>query len=258
LFLVFILAFSAIIACGCVSQDGKTESSDEKLLVYCGAGMREPMDEIAQVFEEKENIAVYYTYGGSNTLLSQIELTGTGDIYMPGATYYFDAAKEKGYVDEEMLVVYHVPVIATPKGNPAGITSLEDLGNEGVSVILGDPEACAIGKLSDKILEKNNLTDLVIPNIVGRTATVNEICIDISLEQVDAGITWEDLYNPESMEIVYIPNDENIVKIVPIGCLSVSTNKEGAQKFIEFVTSEEGKEIFRRHGFTTYPDPKHE
>ena len=240
-------------ACCCVSSD----NAGEPLLVYCGAGMQEPMDEIAVAFDEKYGTDVTYKYAGSNTLLSQIELTETGDIYMPGATYYFDAAKEKGYVDEEKMVAYHIPIIVTPKGNPAGITCLNDLGKDGVTISLGDPGACAIGKLSNKILEKNNLLELVIPNVAVRTATVNEVGMDVSLVQVDAGIIWEDLYDPEYMEKIEIPNEQNIIKIVPVGMLSFSTNKDHAQEFIEFVTSEEGKEIFRRHGFTTYPDSEY-
>lgn len=236
--------------CGCVSQ----ANAGEPLHVYCGAGMQEPMDEIATAFTEKYGVDITYTYAGSNTLLSQIELTEKGDIYMPGATYYFDAAKEKGYVDEEEMVVYHVPIIVTPKGNPAGITCLDDLGKEDIRISLGDPGACAIGKLSNQILEKNGLSESVIPNVVVRTGTVNEVGADVSLEQVDAGIIWEDLYDPVYMEKIAISKEENIIKIVPIGMLSFSKNRNNAQKFIEFVTSDEGKGIFRKHGFTTYPD----
>lgn len=246
--IIFMVAQSCV--CGCVSS----QNASEPLFVYCGAGMQEPMDDIAAAFSEKYGVDVTYKYAGSNTLLSQIELTELGDIYMPGATYYFDAAKEKGYVDEEKMVAYHVPIIVTPKGNPAGITCLDDLGKEGIRIALGDPDACAIGKLSNQMLEKNGLSETVLPNVAVRTATVNEIGVDVSLEQVDAGIIWEDLYDPDYMDRIDISKEENIIKIVPIGMLSFSTNKDLAQEFIDFVTSDEGKEIFRKHGFTTYPD----
>ena len=58
----------------------------DMLLVYSGAGMRKPMDKIGIAFEKKYGVAVTYNYAGSNTLLSQIELTKKGDVYMPGAT----------------------------------------------------------------------------------------------------------------------------------------------------------------------------
>ncbi len=272
IFMVAILFCSAI-ALGCIeeAQEPATtadETSGElthpateephSLLVYCGAGMRKPMDELGSLFEVEYGIPINYNYAGSNTLLSQMELTQMGDVYMPGATYYFDIAKEKGITDYEQRVAYHVPVIAVPKGNPAGITSLADLAKPGVTVILGDSKAAAIGKLADKILEENGIYDTVANNIIARGATVNELVVYTSMEQADASIIWEDLVvNSEKMEIVEIPREQNIIKIIPIGTLTFSEKKDTATKFVDFVASPEGKAIFEKHGFTAYPDEKY-
>ncbi len=230
----------------------------KSLLVYCGAGMRKPMDEIGSLFFEEYGISVNYNYAGSNTLLAQMELVWKGDVYMPGATYYFDIAKEKGITDYEQRIAYHVPVIAVPKGNPAGITSLEDLTKPGVTVILGDSKAAAIGKLGDKILEENGIADAVANNTIARGATVNELVVYTSMKQADASIIWEDLIvNSAKMEIVEIPHEQNIIKIIPIGTLTFSEQGDTARKFVDFVASPEGKAIFEKHGFTAYPNEKY-
>ena len=230
----------------------------KSLLVYCGAGMRKPMDEIGSLFFEEYGISVNYNYAGSNTLLAQMELVWKGDVYMPGATYYFDIAKEKGITDYEQRVAYHVPVIAVPKGNPAGITSLADLAKPGVTVILGDSKAAAIGKLGDKILEENGIADAVANNTIARGATVNELVVYTSMKQADASIIWEDLIvNSAKMEIVEIPHEQNIIKIIPIGTLTFSEQGDTARKFVDFVASPEGKAIFEKHGFTVYPNEKY-
>lgn len=242
---------------GCTGSAGASGEENEEILVYCGAGLREPMEMIADKFTEDTGVSVNYIYGGSNTILSQIELTGMGDVYMPGATYYFDSARDKGFVSEEKLVVYHIPVIATPKGNPANIQSLEDLGREGVKVELGDPSACAIGKLGNKIIEKNGLNETIYPNVITRAATVNEIVVHTGLGQVDGSIIWEDLIDPDKLDVIYIPNEQNIIKVVPIGKLTMSENPEEAQAFVDYVASDDGFEIFRETGFTTYPDSKY-
>ena len=85
-------------------------------LVYCGAGMGKSVDEVGSLFFEEYGISINYNYAGSNTFLSQMELVQRGDTYIPGATYYFDIAKEKGITDYEQRVAYHVPVIAVPEG----------------------------------------------------------------------------------------------------------------------------------------------
>ncbi|HPJ85038.1 MAG TPA: substrate-binding domain-containing protein, partial [Methanothrix sp.] len=75
-------------------------AAEDSLLVYCGAGLNEPMEEIADLFEEREGVQIDYTFGGAAQLLTQIELYQTGDLYMPGARSYIDSAIEKGFVDE--------------------------------------------------------------------------------------------------------------------------------------------------------------
>lgn len=273
-----IIAFSILIACvvfpGCLgSADSSagnemaagTESSildeqarEESLLVYCGAGMRRPMDEIGVLFEEKYGVPVQYNYAGSNTLLTQMELTGEGDIYMPGASYYFELAVEKGLIESFSKVVYHVPVIITPADNPAEIASIDDLAGNDVTVVLGDPEAAAIGVLCQKMLTKKGIYEDVEENVVAKGATVNELVTYISLGQADASIVWEDLVRDnDEVQIIGISEDDNIIKIVPIATLESSENPETADHFVSFVVSDEGHSIFEEHGFTLYPDEKY-
>jgi len=244
-----ILAANLAVA-GCAAEDS--------LLVYCGAGLSEPMEVIADLFEEQEGVQIEYTFGGSAQLLSQIELYQTGDFYMPGARSYIDSAIEKGFIDETANVVYHVPCIITPKGNPAGVESLEDLAEPGVRVALGEPAGPAIGKNSKKMLEGLGIWEEVEKNIVAFSGTVNELLVYISLGQADAAIVWEDLYDPDEMEKVEIPLEMNGIKVVPIGTLVFSDDEEMAEEFMNFVASEEGKSIFADYGFATYPDPKYE
>lgn len=265
------IVLCSVIALGCITDEPEqvstvggtaselTQSAVEKpqsLIVYCGAGMRKPMDEIGPLFEERYGITIYYNYAGSGHLLNQIGLAQMGDVYQPGAMYYFDIAKEKSFTDHEKLVAYHVPVIAVPKGNPANITCLADLTKPGVRVAMGDPEACAIGELGNKILEKNGIKDAVEKNTIARGATVNALIVYVSTGDVDAAITWREsvLFALDETDVVEIPGNENIIKTIPIGVLTFSENKEYAGNFVDFVTSDEGKAIYEKYGFTLYQE----
>jgi molybdate transport system substrate-binding protein len=230
------------------------------ITVYSGAGMRKPMDKIGIAFEKKYGVSVRYNYAGSNTLLSQIELTKKGDCYMPGATMYIEKAKEKGFVDYEKPVAYHIPVIAVPEGNPANINSLKDLIKPGVKIILGDPKAAAIGKMGSKILKKNKIYDEVQKNVIATAATVNELVVYMCMRQADASIIWKAslLGTEDKTDIIEIPKEENMIKVIPIGRLTFSKHKKIAKKFVDFVASSEGKSIFKECGFTAYPNPKYE
>ena len=254
IFCLVLLLAGVILTAGCTSTDS---AENKTLLVYCGAGMKEPMEEIAELFQEREGITIEYTYGGSAQMLSQIELYQTGDAYMPGALAYIQSAMDKGFIDKSEKVIYHVITIIVPKGNPANITSLEDLAKPGVRVAIGEPTGPAIGQGTKKMLEKDGLWEAVSANVVVKSATVNELLVYVAMKQADAALVYEDLYNPEAMDKIDIPKEQGKVDIVPIGTLKFSTNKEDAEKFLNFVASAEGKAIFAKHGFESYPSAKY-
>ena len=252
---VIALLLTGVSVVGCTQKSQETES----IMVYCGAGMRKPMDEIREVFQQKYVTEVEYNYAGSNALLSQMEITQRGDAYMPGATLYIEKADEKGFIDYQQLIAYHMPVITVPKGNPANITCLEDLARPDVKLVWGDPDVAAIGKTGVKILEKNEIYDEVWANVVATLPTMNEVMLQIAMGQADASINWWDTVKsvPE-IECVQIPKEQNSIKIIPIGVTTFSKHQETAKTFVDFCASSEGKAIFEKHGFITYPNPDYE
>jgi molybdate transport system substrate-binding protein len=227
-------------------------------MVYCGAGIREPMEEIASAYENQTGISIDFTFGNSAALLSQIELIQQGDLYMPGAAAYLDSAAKKGFVNSSQKLVYHVPVIAVQKGNPKNVTCLADLARSDLRVVIGDPSGPAIGKSTQKILNRSGLWETVSANAVAKRATVNEMVVDICMGTADAAVIWHDLYVPDKMDLVEIPKAENDIKVIPIGTLSFSKNPVEAQAFADFVASDEGKAIFEKHGYVAYPNPVYE
>src|SRR5690554_175298 len=99
------------------NEPGGSTEEQKSLLVYSGAGLRKPMDEIGQKFEDEFGVIINYTYAGSAQNLSQLELVQEGDLYMPGALQYIESAEEKGFITVKKNVVYHVPAIGVPQGN---------------------------------------------------------------------------------------------------------------------------------------------
>ncbi len=50
----------------------------EKLMLFCGAALKRPMDEIVMVFEKTTDIKVDVVYGAVGTLLAQMEFIKRG------------------------------------------------------------------------------------------------------------------------------------------------------------------------------------
>ena len=63
-----------------------------------------------------------------------------------------------------------------------------------------------------------------------------------------------DQYDPTTMDEIIIPISENAIMITPIGATTFSQNTDAANQFVSFVASDEGKAIFAKHGFPTYPN----
>jgi molybdate transport system substrate-binding protein len=232
-------------------------SSQGSILVFSGAGLKTPMEEIGQVFAQRYGITVQYNYGGSGTLISQMNLTRKGDVFIPGSTVEFSTARNQGLVDAYQLVAYHVPVIAVQKGNPKNITTLQDFARPGLKVVLGDANATAIGKAGTKMFGKYNITDAVEKNVVTRTPTINELTVIMNTGTADAALLTLDQINTQTMDAIPIPASDNAVLIIPVGVTAFTKNPENARQFVDFVASDEGKAIFEKHGFPGYPDPEY-
>ena len=230
-------------------------SSPEQLTVYCGAGLMKPMDELKAGFENRYNIPIQMVYGGSGELFGMIAMRKAGDVFIPGAEKYVKDAVKKGMVKAEgqRSVCYHVPIIMVSAGNPGNVHSIEDLARPGVRVALADAKAAAIGKVSNKILKKNHLTEKVAKNVVVRPTTVNQLLIYIATRQVDACIAWEDQATwgeaKGKVEIVRIPAALNTIKTIPAAIVTYSKQADKAQLFIDYIASYEGKDIWHTWGF---------
>jgi molybdate transport system substrate-binding protein len=261
-----ILIVCLLVIAGCTSTSSSATGSGQSaavttpaasqgsILVYAGAGLKAPLDEIGPLFTEKTGIAVQYNYGGAGTLVSQMNLTRKGDVFMPGSTTEFKTAKSQGLVNESKLVAYHIPVIAVQKGNPKNITTLADFAQPGLKVALGDANATAIGKASTKMFAALNISAAVEKNVVSRTPTINELTVIMQTGQADAAVLTLDQYDAKTMDMITIPLSQNVVLITPIGATTFSKNTDAANQFVSFVASDDGKAIFAKHGFVTYPN----
>lgn len=230
------------------------------LIIYSGAGLIKPMEELKGNFEAMNKVAVDVHYGSSGEIFSQVAAGQPCDVLIPGAEKYTQDALKNGWVVEETIkkLVLHVPVIAVPQGNPAHITGLEDLAREGVRVSIGDPRAPAIGRVAKKMLTKNGLWEKVTPNISVYAPTVNQLLIYVALKQVDAAIIWEDLVTwaegKGKLEVVRIPKEQNIIMTIPTAVCTQAPNRDLAWKFNEYVSSGAGMEVWKKWGFEPYTD----
>ncbi|MHC4602953.1 MAG: substrate-binding domain-containing protein [Planctomycetota bacterium] len=242
---------------GCKGRNSeKADSAKKELLFYCAAGIRPPAAELVETFGREHGVKVIPDYAGSEVLLSKIKLVQRGDLYMPGDKHYIEQAVREDMILSHRPLCYWVPTILVQKGNPKGIRGLEDLLGPGLKLGLGDPDACAIGRISRQIFARNNIAwDDIKKRVVYQSLTVNELGIQIQTESLDAVIVWDAIarYYSEYGDEIPIAPEKNVLSTVDVGVLKFTRHRELAEKFVDFAASERGREIFKKHNYSPKP-----
>lgn len=252
--IILIILAPIILAAIIISLRRGVVQEERKLLLHSGGGLRLAVNECVETFSKEHNVEIECNYAGSDVLLSQVQMTRKGDLFMPGDVFYVDKVQPADLIVSKHTVCYFIPQILVRKGNPKNIQTLEDLLKPGIKLGLGDPEVCAVGRTSVLIFEKNgmNMEDIK-KNLVFSSLTVEELGVQIKVGKVDAVIVWDATaaHYADSGDAIRIPVDRNIISTVAIALLSTSRNKKLAGEFIDFITSQRGKAIFQKHNFST-------
>ncbi|GAA3554944.1 molybdate ABC transporter substrate-binding protein [Snuella lapsa] len=244
-----ILSFCVILIVFCSSC--KQNKEEKSLLLYCAAGIKPVVEKVAKQYYEDYGVRVDLQYGGSGTLLSNLRVAKQGDLYLAADKSYIQEAQSHGLIAETQPLAYIKPVIAVAKGNPKGITTIEDLYKEDVKVVIANPDAASVGRLTKKMFVKAQLWEAFEPHVSVLMPTVNEVANTIKLGSMDAGIIWDATVKQyEDLEIVEIPMFNKYVKNVTIGVLNYSSQPTEALKFVRYLSAKnKGLSVFKDYAY---------
>jgi molybdate transport system substrate-binding protein len=223
----------------------------QELFMYCGAGLRQPVDELLDDHRQQTGVNVAVEFGGSGQLLTRFKATGKGDVFMPGSHFYVDQLKASKQILFSQPVVLHTPVVAVNVNKAEKIKIFADLGKPGVRVGLGDPKAMALGRTAEDILDHSGLKEAILKNTVVRAATVKQLTLYVTKGDVDAGIIAraDAFQNKKSVVFFDIDPSWYTPEIVTVAVLKSSFNTEAARKLALFLGSAHAVEIFGKYGF---------
>ena len=229
----------------------KEPGASTSLHVYCGTGLRPPMEDLAELYTRETGVEVDVSYAGSGCLLSQLTFARRGDLYMPGEIFYMDQAQTRGHLLEFKPVASMVPVIMVQKGNPKRIASLQDLAKPGLKVALGEADAAAIGRETNALLDRAGLREQVEKNCRMRAVNIAELGNVVKLKAVDAVIIWNAnaVLWADSTQTIPIPAKYYKPAQTCMGVLTFSENPSVARGLMELAASERGQAIFEKHGY---------
>ena len=234
------ISFLALLMVGLCFDESM--ASERNITAFCGSASKPGMEEAAAQFEQETGIRVDLHFSGSGTMLSLMKMAHRGDLYIPGSPDYMSKAIREGVVDPEFvaIIAYLILAIDVPRGNPKNIHTLADLARPGIRVGIGNPEAVCVGLYAVEVLERNGLLKQVQHNIVTHAPSCSATASLVAMQKVDAVIGWRvfSQWNPDTIDAVLLkPHEVSRLAYIPAAISTFSQDKEGAQRFINFLIS---------------------
>jgi molybdate transport system substrate-binding protein len=219
------------------------------LTVFCAAGLKKPVEAVAQQYQRESGVEVRLQYGGSGTLLSQIRVAKQGDIFITADDGAVADARKAEVIREVLPLAKQKPVIAVRTGNPKNIHAIADLLRNDVKVALANPDAASISRVVRSVLG-DAWTKLAAHAAVMKP-TVTEVAADVSLGTVDAAIIWDSVVGQFKVEAIAVPELSARSESASATVLNFSTQSSAALRFARYLAApEKGGEIFKASGFT--------
>lgn len=232
-----------------IAHSAGCSKEPKELVIYAGKGLKFAVDEIVEGFSRLHNVRINLVYAGSDTLLTTLQMTHKGDIFIPGSAHYVKEAGE--LVTEDHYLAMHVPLFVVRTDNPRPLNNYSDLLLPGVRIAIGNKDMNAIGRIAESMMSKAPRDQDFRSNVVVTAATVNELLQLVIDKEVDAALVWEDMLewkNANGLEAIAIPAEINQPKEIRVAVLASSHAPKTAKQFAQYAATE-GRKIFEKHGF---------
>jgi molybdate transport system substrate-binding protein len=240
------------------SAGGDSANAPTSLVVFCAASNRAVMEAVRTDYEKEFGFPVDVQYGPSQTLLANLEVSGSADLYLPADDSYLDLGHEKQLVAETIPVATMQAVLAVSKTTGTKFASLADVVASDQRLVQANPEAAAIGTMTKKLLTASGQWDAVASKTVAYKGTVNEVANDVKIGAADVGIVYDAVLTTyPDLIAVPVPELEPLTATIAIGVVQTSSQPRRALHFARYLAApEKGLKRYEEFGFRTLPgDP---
>ena len=245
-----------ILALGLCAGASLACAADEPkaVLVFAASSLTNVVDELDQAFTAQTHVQVKASYAASSVLAKQIEAGAPADVFFSADTDWVD------YLDQRKLlkpgtrhnVVGNRLVLIAPGDSKVQVKIAPHFDLAGAlgdgKLATGDPDSVPVGKYAQAALTKLGVWDQVSGRLV-RAENVRAALAFVAREEAVLGIVYETDAKAETRVKVVgtFPADSHPPITYPIALTSGA--QPDAAKFVAFVTSAAGSQVFRKYGF---------
>jgi molybdate transport system substrate-binding protein len=251
---VFMTVISII---GMDTLTGEMAWAESELIVFAAASTTNAITEIGEVYAQKKSVRINPSFASSSTLAKQVENGAPADVFISANVKWMDYLEEKRLLSpgSRYDLLSNRIVLITPVDSPIQEIEVVQrfslasyLGQDG-RLAMGDPKHVPAGMYGQKALSNLNawdgIKDRVVPMKDVRAALTLVERGETPLGQVyatDAAIS-------KKVRIVGTFPVESHPPIVYPAAVLLSGKKSLANQFMDFLRSEDAREIFKKYGF---------
>ncbi|MEU9218535.1 molybdate ABC transporter substrate-binding protein [Streptomyces sp. NPDC048376] len=236
------------------SAGASSSSSSGKLsgqvTVFAAASLKESFTTLGETFEKQHpGTEVTFNFAGSDTLAASITGGAPADVFASASPKTMATVTDAGATaGTPATFVRNQLEIATLPGNPEHISSLKDLTDSGLKVVLCD-RTVPCGAAARKALDAGGL-DLTP---VSYEQDVKAALTKVELKEADAAVVYKTDVKAADGKVtgVDFPESAKAVNDYPITLLKDAPNADAARAFVELVKSAEGQRVLTGAGFRT-------
>lgn len=216
--------------------------------VLAAASLTEPFEELAdELHETYPELETVLSFGPSSGLAEQVRSGAPADILATASTTTMEPVVDAGDVaGAPRIFARNSLVLVVPSGNPAGVTSLDDLARAEPRIALCEPQV-PCGAAAQDVLEAAEI--VAAPDTLA--TDVKEALALVTLGEVDAALVYgsDAVSAGDAIEVVDDPRTEAAMNDYPVAVLSDAPNPGAARAVADAIAGEPGRSILARAGF---------
>lgn len=250
------LLAAVALAAGCggssSSSGGSSGGSGGTLTVFAASSLTDAFTKLGQTFQQQHpGWKVRFEFLGSDQLAAQIEQGDPADVFAAASPKYPEQLQGEKLLGPTKDFATNTLVLAVPPDNPAGITSVRNLGK--AKLIVGDP-AVPIGAYTLQVLGNLGIDPSTL-NIVSQEQKTTDIVSKLELGEGDAGFiyTSDAKTAGDKLKSIQLPAEAQATATYPIGVVTSSKNAKAGQQWIDLVMSQTGQQVLTADGFGPAP-----
>jgi molybdate transport system substrate-binding protein len=224
-----------------------------EITVFAAASLTDSLKEIATAYEKQSGDKIIFNFGASSTLARQIEEGAPADIFFSADEAKMDGLVKKGLIDTATRKsrLGNSLVIVVAADSALQIHAAGDLTNASIKQIaLADTKAVPAGIYAKAWLTRQKLWTVIEPKVVP-TENVRGALAAVESGNVEAGVVYKtDAGISQKVKTAYEVPASDAPKIsYPMALVKESKQPEAAKRFLDYLSSEEAGQVFKRFGF---------